>query len=200
MAANGTFTSTLDYDFFGGGYVFTSGTASGSIDPILDASARVPIVGEIQPQSISFSLTEAGIETPTIYGSAENLSIDFTLDQSGRIEFGVQRYLTTNSNTMIISFGGSANGYSIVSGVLDQVLTFTPDTNIYVFSEGPALGIIDFSVLSKGTNAATHVYSLFGSNDLTFNSIDYNDVKIVAESNDVKIIDNGIRQAEIIQN
>lgn len=200
MAANGTFTSTLDYDFFGGGYVFTSGTASGSIDPILDASARVPITGEIQPITISFELTEAGIETPTIYGSAENLSIDFTVDQSGRIEFGVQRYLTTNSNTMIISFGGSANGYSIVSGVLDQFLTFTPDTNIYVFSEGPALGIIDFSVLSKGTNAATHVYSLFGSNDLTFNSIDYNDVKIVAESNDVKIIDNGIRQAEIIQN
>lgn len=200
MAANGTFTSTLDYNFFGGGYVSTSGIVSGSIEPILDAHARVPIAGEIQPITISFDLVDAGIETPTIYGSAENLSFDFSMNQSGFIEFGVQRYLTTNSNTMIIPFGGSANGYSVVSGALDQVLTFTADTNIYVFSEGPSSGSIGFSILSKGTNASTHIYDKVGSNDISFNGIDHNDVKIVAQSNDVKIIDNGMRQAEIIQN
>lgn len=200
MAANGTFTSTLDYDFFGGGYVRSSGEASGNIGLSLDSSARVQIVGEIQPQFISFELTDAGIETPTIYGSAENLSIDFTIDESGFIEFGVQKYLVTNANTMIIPFGGSAEGYSIVSGTLNQVLTFTSDINIYVFSEGPSFGSIGFSVSSKGTNASTHIYDRIGANYCSFDGIEHNNVQIVAQSNDVKILDNGIRQAEIIQN
>lgn len=200
MAANGTFTSTLDYEFFGGGVVYTSGEVSGSIDASLDASARVPIVGEIQPQFISFSLTEAGIETPTIYGSAENLSIDFSLNQSGFIEFGVQKYLTTNANTMVIPFSGSANGYSIVSGTLNQVLAFIPETNIYVFSEGPASGSVSFSVLSKGTNASTHVYSEKGANMCSIYEDSFNNVQISAHSNDVRIINDGTSFADIIQN
>lgn len=200
MSANGAFSTILEYDFFGGGVVYTSGEVSGIIELSLDADVRVPIVGEIQPQTISFALTEAGIETPTIYGSAENLSIDFSMNQSGFIEFGVQRYLTSNANTMIIPFSGSANGYSIVSGTLNQVLSFTPETNIYVFSEGPGFGSISFSVLSKGTNASTHIYDRIGANYCVFDGIEHNEVQIVTQSNDVKIIDNGIRQAEIIQN
>lgn len=196
MSANGAFSTILDYNFFGGGVVYTTGEVSGIIEPSLNSVGRVPIVGEIQPQNIEFTLTEAGIETPTINAAAENLSFGFT--GSGFIEFGVQRYLTSNANTMIIPFSGSANGYSIVSGSLDQVLTFTPETNIYVFSEGPGLGSISFSVLSKGTNASTHVYDRIGANYCSFSGIDHNNVQIVAQSNDVKIVDNGIRQAEII--
>lgn len=200
MAANGTFSTTLDYDFFGGGVVYTSGEVSGIIEASLDASARVPIAGQITPQTISFQLTEAGIETPTIYGAAENLTIDFSLNQSGFIEFGTQRYLFTNANTMVIPFSGSANGYSVVSGTLNQVLEFTSETNIYVFSEGPASGTISFSVLSEGTNVSTHVYDQKGANYCSFSGVDYNNVQIVAQSNDVIIMNNGEGFAEIIQN
>lgn len=197
MSANGSVTSTLDYEFFGGAVVKNSGTLSGNLNNVLEFSAVVPVNAEPFNYTLEFGLT-AGIETPTVYGEATNLSIGFDMNQSGFIEFGVQRYLVSNANTMFIPFGASSEGYSVVSGVFDNILPFTSETNIYVFSEGPASGSITFSVLGKGTNASTHIYDRVGENFCEFQGVDHNGVLMVYESNDVKIIDNGIRQAEII--
>lgn len=197
MSANGSIATTLDYEFFGGAVVKNAGTLTGALEPSLVFVAQNPVNAEPFTYTLEFGLT-AGIETPTVYGEATNLSIDFTIDQSGFIEFGVQKYLTSNANTMIIPFGATGEGYSVVSGTFDNILPFTSETNIYVFSEGPAAGTFGFTVLGRGTNYSTHIYDKVGANEVTFQGIDSNDTKMIAESNDVIIIDNGIRQAEII--
>lgn len=200
MSANGAFTTTLDFQYFGGGYVQVSGPVSVSIDPIFESIGLLPVSGELQPQTLSFSLAEAGIETPTIQGIAENLTISFDMNQSGFIEFGVQRYASAEWGSLIVPFTANSEGYSVVSGTFNNVLEFTSDTNIYVFSEGPALGSIPYFVAGKGTNVSSHIYDKIGANYVDIDGVDHNDVHISVQSNAVKIIDNGIRQAEIIQN
>ena len=197
MSANGSINTTLDYQFFDGAVVKTGGTLTGALEPSLVFVAQNPVNAEPFTYTLEFGLV-AGIETPTVYGEATNLSIDFTIDQSGFIEFGVQRYLTSNANTMIIPFGATSEGYSIVEGTFDNILPFTSETNIYVFSEGPAAGTFGFTVLGKGTNVATHIYARVGASFVQFQGIDHNGVKMISDSNDVNIVDNGIRQAEII--
>lgn len=196
MSANGAFSSTLDYNFFGGGVVSLSGSLSTNLDPVFESSAVIPVFGEIQPQSLSLELTEAGIETPTIQASF-NGSIDFT--GFGTAEQGI----TTNGQSFYVirtEFTANAEGHVVVSGTLDQTLDFSIQPNIYVFSEGPAAVSFDFSVAAQGTNVSTHLYSKDGANYCSIYGIDYNNVKIMAQSNSVKIIDNGIRQVEVIQN
>ena len=197
MSANGSIVTTLDYDFFGGAVVKNSGTLTGALEPSLVFVAQNPVNAEPFTFTLEFGLT-AGIETPTVYAEATNLSIDFTIDQSGFIEFGVQKYLYSNANTMIIPFGATGEGFSTIEGTFDNILPFTSETNIYVFSEGPASGTFGFTVLGKGTNHSTHIYDRIGANEVSFQGIENNDVRMVADSNDVIIIDNGIRQAEII--
>ena len=75
MSANGAIITTLDFSFFGGGYLEVTGEATGSLPMIFGSSAVVPITGEIQPVTLDF-IFQAGIETPTVYGEA-NLSISF---------------------------------------------------------------------------------------------------------------------------
>ena len=95
MSANGVFTSTIDYTLFGGGYSVLVGGASGTFDVSIASDVVVPVVAT-STNSLDFTLT-AGVETPTIYGTASG-SLDFSMNQSGFIVFGIQSYLYSGNN------------------------------------------------------------------------------------------------------
>lgn len=197
MSANGAVTTTIDFDFFGGGYTQLSGEVSGIIEPSLVSYAKIPIVGQIEPITLDFTFS-AGIETPTIYGRAD-LSFGFT--GAGTAEFGVQRYGAVGANTKAILFDYTANSIGNVTthGYFNSTLEFTLDTNIYVFSLGDSSGSYSFNVESTGLNISTRSYSINGANYCSFDAVDFNDVQINAQSNYIEIVNNGTTQAEILQ-
>ena len=197
MSANGAVITTLDFEFFGGGYTQLSGEVSGIIEPSLVSYAKIPIVGYIEPVTLDFTFT-AGIETPTIYGNA-NLSFGFT--GSATVEFGVERYATVGANTQAILFEYTANsaGYVTTHAYFNPTLEFTLSTNIYIFSLGDSSGSYSFDVESTGINVSTRSYSINGANYCEFDAVDFNDVQIIAQSNYVEIVNNGTTQAEILQ-
>ena len=193
MSANGAFTSSIDYEFLGGGVVQISGPVSVSIDPIFDATAAAVIYGQ-SSNTLDFTFV-AGVETPTIYGTA-NLGIGFSA--TGRIEFGVQRFASSEWINRI-PFTANSEGYVVVSAQADIPLSFSLDTNIYVFSEGPSSGSIDYFVSAKGVNVSGRTYSKIGGNSVKLDNNQFNDVRINISSNGVRIVDNGLRLAEVIQ-
>lgn len=193
MSANGAFSTTLDFDFFGGGYLQLSGEVSGLIETSFVSYAQVPIFAEA-PLTLDFEFT-AGIETPTVYGNA-NLS--FSFDAGGVIEFGVSRYGSV-ANNVLFDYTSESLGYVKTHAYFSPTLEFTLDTNIYVFSEGDSAGLYNFSVESTGLNISTRSYSRDGASYCSFNGIDFNDLHINDESNSIKIINNGMTQAEILQ-
>ena len=196
MSANGAFSSTLDYAFIGGGVVQISGPVSVGIDPVFVASAKLPINAELQPYTLDLSLTQAGIETPTIQASL-NVSTSFTA--SATAEQGIQSFLRS-FYTNRIEFTANSEGYVVVSGELDVTLPFLTSTNIYVFSEGPAQGSIDFSLSAQAYNMTARVRSRTGGNSVLFKTNEHNGVRIPLESNSVRLVDSGVREADIIQN
>jgi len=193
MSANGTFSTTLDFDFFGGGYLQLSGEVSGLIETSFVSYAQVPIFAEA-PLTLDFVFT-AGIETSTVYGSA---NLTFGFDAGGTIEFGVSRYGSV-ANTVIFEYTAESSGYVTTHANFNPTLEFTLDTNIYVFSEGDSAGLYSFSVQSTGLNISTRTYSRDGASYCSFNGIDFNDLHINDESNSINIINNGITQVEILQ-
>tara|TARA_R110000796_G_C14497494_1_gene428513 strand:- start:233 stop:826 length:594 start_codon:yes stop_codon:yes gene_type:complete len=193
MSANGTFLTTLDFDFFGGGYVQLSGEVSGLIETSFVSYAQLPINGE-SALALDFAFT-GGIETPTVYGAAPNLSFDFVV--SSTMEFGVERNGSV-ANNVIFEYTTESSGYVTTHAYFNPTLEFTLDTNIYVFSEGDSAGLYSFAVESTGINVSTRSYSRDGGNYCEFNIVDFNDAWINDESNSVKIINNGMTQAEII--
>jgi hypothetical protein len=196
MSANGAFSSTLDYTLIGGGVLQVKGPVSVSIDPTFVASATVPIYAELQPYTLDFSLDEAGIETPTIQASL-NATIDFSA--SATAGQGIQSFLSS-FYTNRIEFTANSEGFVIVSGTADLTLPLTTNTNIYVFSEGPASGSISFSLTSQAYNMTTRVRSRAGDNAVLFKTNEFNAVRVPKEANSVRIVDNGERIADIIQN
>jgi hypothetical protein len=196
MSANGAFSTTLDFEFFAGGYTTLTGEVSVSIEPSLVSYAKVPITGIINDFNLNFSFIGA-IVPPTIQASAENLSFGFT--SSSFIEFGVQRYAKAEFGSLIIPFTQSAEGYNLTHAYLNKTLDFTLNTKIYVFSLGESAGSYGFSLESAGLNISTRAYSRDGANYYTFNGVNFNDVTINAQSNSVRIIDNGVRHAEVLQ-
>lgn len=194
MSANGVFSTTLDYQYFGGGVVQNTGEFSRLIDYSFDSSVQIPIVGQIDNFDLDFSFA-AGIETPELNAAAD-LSFEFSV--SAQADQGIQRFATVEWKKLQVPFSVSANGYSIVAGTLDQTLEFNLDTNIFVYSELESSGTIGFVVSSKGTNVSTHVYDVQGANYCTLDASDYNNVQILSPYNNCTLIDNGIRQAEII--
>lgn len=186
--------NNLDFDFFGGGYVQLSGEVSGLIETSFVSYAQIPINGEAA-LALDFAFA-GGIETPTIYGTAPNLSFDFVV--SSTMEFGVDRNGSV-ANNVIFEYTAESSGYVTTHAYFNPTLEFTLDTNIYVFSEGDSAGLYSFTVESGGLNISTRSYSRDGGNYVVFNQIDFNDVFINDESNSVKILSNGITQAEIIQ-
>ena len=194
MSANGAFSSTLDYSIIGGGVVSVKGPLSVQINPSISLEGRVPIYGEIQPFTLDLTIV-SGIETPTIYAEAPNLSFGFT--QYSTIEFGVQKWLESTNNS--IEFTANSAGFLPVAGNADILFEFLSSTNIYVFSEGPVSVETSFSLASKARNVSTHYYTRVGENYVRFDS-ESNGVKILDNSNGIRIADNGIREADIIQN
>lgn len=195
MSANGAFTSTLDFDYIGGGVVQVKGPVSVSIDPVFDSTAVVPVLATFS-NSLDFTFL-GGIETPTIKAVA-NVSFGFTA--SATAGQGIQTFGSSEWINRLNFSLDTANGYVIVSGSFTPTLEFNLDTNIYVFSEGPAAGEIPYFIAAKGTDVSNHVYDRDGASFCSFNGVDHNSVNINIDSNSVRIIDNGIRQAEIIQN
>jgi len=197
MSANGAVTTTIDFEFFGGGYTQLSGEVSGIIEPSLVSYAKIPIVGQIEPVTLDFTFS-AGIETPTIYGRAD-LSFGFT--GAGTAEFGVQRYGTVGADTQAVLFDYTANsaGYVTTHAYFNPTLEFKLDTNIYVFSLGDSSGSYSFNVESTGLNISTRSYSRDGASYCSFDGNDFNDVQINAQSNYIEILNNGTNQAEILQ-
>ena len=195
MSANGAFSTTLDFEFFGGGYTQLSGGVSGFIETSFVSYAQIPIAGTLNNFNLDFELI-GFITAPIIQASAE-LSFGFT--SSSTIEFGVIRYATVEYGALVIPFTQSAQGYNLTHAHFNPTLEFTLDTNIYVWSAGDSVGSYGFSVESLGVNVSTRTYSKDGANYVVFNQIDFNDLHINDESNSIKIISNGMTQAEIIQ-
>jgi hypothetical protein len=193
MSANGAFSTTLDYQFFGGGYSRVSGEVSGLIETSLIFDAQVPITGEISNFNLDFSFV-AGVETPTIYGNAD---LSFGFVASGQAEQGIQTFGKSEWINRL-PFEASSEGYVVVSGNLNQTLEFNLDTNIFLFSDGDGAGSFGFSLASKGTNVSTGIYHREGANYCTLDGSDYNSVQILLSYNDLHLVDSGIRQAEII--
>lgn len=193
MSANGAFSTTLDYQFFGGGVVQNSGEVSGLIETSLVSNAQVPITGQVGNLNLDFSFV-SGIETPTIEGTLD-ASFGFTV--SAQADQGIQRF-GKSEWTNRLSFTGSAEGYVVVSGSLNQTLDFNLDTNIYLFSDGDGAGSFGFSLASKGTNVSTGIYHRQGANYCTLDASDYNNVQILSSYNNCTLVNDGIRQAEII--
>lgn len=200
MSANGAVTTTLDFDFFGGGYTQLAGGVSGAIETSFVSYAKVPIVGEIQPITLDFSFVSS-ITAPIIQASAD---LSFSITGYGTMEFGVQRFATVDgpdANTQAILFEYTANsaGSVITHGYFTPTLDFTLDTHIYVFSLGDTTTGYSFNVESTGLNVSTRSYSRDGGSYCSFNSVEFNETIINDESNSIKINNTGITYAEILQ-
>jgi hypothetical protein len=195
MSANGAVTTTLDFQYFGGGVIQVSGGLSGVIDNSFVFDGVVPIVGHIEPVTIDFSFG-AGIETPTIYGKVEDASFDFT--SYSFVEFGVQRYLSVANNTLF-DYSATSEGYVTTHVNFNPTLDFNLDTHIYVFSLGDGNGVYSFSVDSLGLNVSTREYSKTGGNYVTFDGIDNNEYRLVDPTNGLNLISNGMSKADILQ-
>jgi len=198
MSANGAVTTTLDFDFFGGGYLQLSGEVSGLIETSITSIANAPVTGIILPVTLDFAF-EAGIETPTVYGRAADLNFDFAA--SSTVEFGVQIFggVGIEEKAILFEYTAESSGYNLTHANFNPTLEFTLNTDIYVFSLGDTGGSYGFSVESNGLNISTRSYSRDGATYCDFDAVDFNDVYIKLESNSIEINNNGITYAEIIQ-
>jgi hypothetical protein len=195
MSANAAVTTTLDFQYFGGGVIQVSGELSGLIDNSFVFDGVVPIVGHIEPVSIEFGFS-AGIETPTIYGALTPQLIPFS--SNSFVEFGVQRYLSVANNTLF-DYGATSEGYVTTHVNFNPTLEFNLETDIYVFSLGDTSGTYSFSLDGLGLNISTREYSRTGGNTITFDGIDNNSANIIHDTNGIKLISNGVSYAEILQ-
>jgi len=195
MSANGSFSSTLDYTFFGGGVVQVSGEIPTYDFPLsLVSTATLPIYAS-STNNLDFIFT-GGVENPANNGQV-NATFGFT--GSATVEIGISRFAKSEWSNRF-EFTANAEGLVVVSATFDNVLPFTTETNIYVFSEGPASGTFDFSVAALGTNVSTHAYSRTGGNAVKIGDVEFNGVRIPAATNGLRVINNGITHAEVINN
>ena len=191
MSANGTFSSTLDYDFFGGGYITIQGGVSGSIDPAISSTSKVYIVGESTNNSIDFTFSSAA-QMPPAQGTLEQ-TIDFTF--SSTVEFGIIRWATANNR---IDFSlDTAEGYNLTHGNLNKTLPFFISITADQFSLADTTVSYDFVLSGKGINISTHTYDRIGTNGVTFRD-NYNGISIVDQFTDVNIRDNGSTSVRIL--
>lgn len=191
MSANGVFSSTLDYEFFGGGYSVVSGGISGSLEASLNSAASVSIYGESN-NSIDFSFSSlAG--TPTLRAEFSG-SIDFTVTST--VEFGVQRWATVAGR---IDFSANSEASSLVQSYADYSFDISLSASATQFSLGEVSGFYTFDVSGIGLNISTHVYDLIGRNEINFVSgLEHNDVTILSKQTDVKLLNGDKTYVEII--
>jgi len=194
MSANGVFSTTYDIQFFGGGVLQNSGEVSGLIEPSLDFHARTLVLAQSSNNFIDFTFA-GGIETPELNATA-SLSFDFSV--SAQADQGIQRFAFVEWKALQIPFTGNAEGYSVVSGTADSILDFNIDAKYTIFSIGEKSGSFDFSVAAKGINVSNRQYQREGGNYCEIDGVEFNDVLMTSQFNNVTILDNGERRAEII--
>lgn len=191
MSANGTFSSTLDYEFFGGGFLDIQGGVSASIDYTISSTSKVYIVGESTNNSIDFVFSSA-IEMPTIAGRLEQ-TIDFNL--SATADLGVTIFGAAN-NRIEFTFD-TMRGYNLTHGYLNKTIPFSISITADQFSLGDTDVAFGFVFSGKGINKSTHTYDRIGANGVAFRD-NYNRVSIPIQFNDVEIRDSGATAVKIL--
>jgi hypothetical protein len=191
MAANAEFSTTLDYEFFGGGTVFVVGGGSVSIDYTLDSDVKALIFAESSNNFIDFTFS-GGIQLPTINASA-NLSFGFSV--SATVEFGIQSFAVANTR---IEFSSTSEGFALIKGSVDYVLPFVAQSTITQFSLAFANISFDFSVDSEVLNYSLQIVDRLGQNDIEFISYEFNEAHVLNENNFVEIIESGYNEAKIL--
>lgn len=191
MSANGVFTSTIDYSFFGGGYSTIEGGANSTFDLTIASNVFVPINASLT-QSIDFSF-QAGVETPTVYGDFAG-TIDFTLDEA-RIVFGRQGYGTSANNE--INFSATGSGYVTVEAIAQPIIGFTISATMAQFSLGQATAAFDFAARGIGQNYTLLNKSRGGKNGAQLTRFSSNNVRIKQQPNGVKIRNPGTNNAVV---
>jgi|TARA_B110000908_G_C10263663_1_gene461474 hypothetical protein len=192
MSANGVFTSTLDYSFFGGGFSTIEGGASGDFTLAFTSDVFNPVYAELD-QTLTFDVV-AGIVTPTVYGEFDG-TIDFSLNQSGRIEFGIQSYLTSANNE--VEFSASSTGLVPVTG------SFTPTFDINFSGTMAQFSLVQgATAFSFDLDSVVQNYTLLnktraGKNATELTRFNSSEVVIKQEPNGVKIRNTGITYAEV---
>jgi hypothetical protein len=194
MSANGALTSTLDFSFFGGGYSTIVGGAEGTFNYAFTSDVFVPVYATLD-QTISFDV-EAGIVTPTVYGEFSG-TIDFTLTEPARIEFGIQSYIYSGNNE--INFTASASGFSIIAGGANITLPITFSGTMAQFSLGQTTNAFGYALNSKVINYTLTNKSRLGINDIELTRNMENGVVIrrISEPNNIRLKDSGETFAEV---
>lgn len=192
MSANGEFSSTLDFEFFGGGAVNVVGEISASFDPILDFTAKTLIFAESTNNYIDFAFS-GGIQLPVIEATAD-LQIDFY--STSTVEFGIQSYLFANTR---IEFTNSSEGFAYVAGDIDVTVPFTVFTEVTQFSLGQGNVSYSFELDSLSINASTHTYDRLGKNGVLIGPIESNSIELTNDTNDINLVSNGETRVEIIR-
>lgn len=194
MSANGALTSTLDFSFFGGGYSTIVGGAEGTFNYAFTSDVFVPVYATLD-QTISFDV-EAGIVTPTVYGEFSG-TIDFTLTEPARIEFGIQSYIYSGNNE--INFTASSTGFSIIVGGANITLPITFSGTMAQFSLGQTTNAFGYTLNSKVINYTLTNKSRLGINDIELTRNMENGVVIrrISEPNDIRLKDSGETFAEV---
>jgi len=186
-------TGSIDFSFFGGGYSVLVGEVTGTFDVSIASDVFVPVHANAN-NTVDFFIA-AGVETPTIFGEF-NGTIDFSLNESGRIEFGRQGYGTSANNE--ITFIGSATAFNPIVGGFDNVLPITFSGTMAQFSLGQTTGAFSYALQSKVVN-----YTLLNksrpnlTNGIKLQDTQNNQVNIKQEPNGVKIRNNGETFVEI---
>jgi hypothetical protein len=191
---NGTFSSTLDFNFIGGGVLVVSGGLPlSSYDFELDFAGVVPVVGTIEPITLDF-LLDAGVAAPTIYATAD-LSIGFT--QTGFIEFGIQSYLSSGNNA--IDWSVDSTGFVTVSGSFDNTFDIDFSGTMTPFSLGDSTGSYAFVLDARALNYSEFNKSYDGKNLASIHDNIENSITMLEIQNHVKIIDSGQTGVKILQ-
>jgi len=194
MSANGTFSTTLDYDFFGGGSVITGGEAQGNFDLSLVTAGQVIVKGQASG-TIPFSVL-AGAALPIVEGTAD---VSFGFTGSATADFGVQIFGESEYRNNL-EFTQSAAGEVIVKGQLDQALDFNFKGSFVVVQDIQSSDIsISFSVEATGINAPTISINKTGANIVTLTNDYTNSMEILVQSNDMKIVQSGANGVRILQ-
>lgn len=191
MAANAEFSTTLDYEFFGGGTVFVVGQGAVSIDYSLDSDVKALIFAESSNNFIDFTFS-GGIQLPIINATAD-LSFEFSV--SATIEFGIQSFAFANTR---IEFSSTSEGFAPIKGSVDYVLPFVAQSTITQFSLAFANTSFDFTVDSEVLNYSLQIVDRLGQNDIEFISYEFNEAHILNENNFVEIIESGYNEAKVL--
>lgn len=192
MSANGVFNEALGFTFFGGGYSTIEGEANNVLELTFSSDVFNPIAAELN-QTISFDVV-AGVETPTVYGEA-SVSIDFSLNQSGRIVFGRQGYGTSANNE--INFTTDGLGLVTVSGVATPTFEILFDGRMAQFSLGQSTAAFALALNSNVVNYTLLNKSRTGKNSFELTRHKSNEIRIRTGPNGVIIRKPGTNYAEI---